>query len=69
MAEPVENQHVVPCSVAVPNNEAHHRCNSAVPAPDYSTPRPVIANFDDDPLSYWSFMRSFDLRIAPRMPN
>ena len=73
LAEPVASQHVVPRSVTVPKDEAHYRCTNAAPAPavapDYPTPRPVIANFDGDPLSYWSFMRSFDLHIAQRMPN
>ena len=71
--EPVASQHVDPRSVTVPKDEAHYRCSNAVlapaAAPDYPTPRPVIANFDGDPLSYWSFMRSFDLHIAQRMPN
>ena len=73
LAEPVASQHVIRRSVTVPKDEAHYCCTNAVPAPaaapDYPTPCPVIANFDGDPFSYWSFMRSFDLHIAQRMPN
>ena len=69
LAEPVASQHVVPRLVTVPKDEAHYRCTNAAVTPDYPTPRPVIANFDGDPLSYRSFMRSFDLHIAQRMPN
>ena len=35
---------------------------------DYPPPRPEIPIFDGDPLSYWTFIRSFETHIAQRMP-
>ena len=31
---------------------------------NYPPPRPVIPNFDRDPLTYWPFIRSFEAHIA-----
>ena len=36
---------------------------------DYPPSRPEIPIFDGDPLSYWTFIRSFETRIAQRMPT
>ena len=36
---------------------------------DYPPPRPEISKFNGDPLSYWTFIRSFDTHIASKMPN
>ena len=36
---------------------------------DYPSPRPEIPIFDGDPLSYWTFIRSFETHIAQRMPT
>ena len=36
---------------------------------DYPLPRPEIPIFDGDPLSYWTFIRSFETHIAQRMPT
>ena len=36
---------------------------------DYPPPRPEIPIFDGDPLSYWTFIRSFETHIAQRMPT
>ena len=33
---------------------------------DYPPPRPVIPNFDGDPLTYWPFIRSFEAHIATK---
>ena len=36
---------------------------------DYLPPRPVIPNFDGDPLTYWPFIRSFEAHIATKMSS
>ena len=36
---------------------------------DYPPPRPVIPNFDGDPLTYWLFIRSFEAHIATKMSS
>ena len=36
---------------------------------DYPPPRLVIQNFNGDPLTYWSFIRSFEARIATKMSS
>ena len=36
---------------------------------DYPPPRPQIECFDGDPLTYWTFVRSFDEHIARKMPS
>ena len=36
---------------------------------DYPPPKPVIPRFDGDPLTFWTFIRSFDTHIAEKMPN
>ena len=36
---------------------------------DYPPPRPVIPNFDGDPLTYWPFIRSFEAHIATKMSS
>ena len=63
---------MVPRYVSMLDDKMNYRCTNAAPVTaiqDYPTPRPVIANFDGDPLSYWSFMRSFDIHIAQKMPT
>ena len=44
----------------------HYRPYSVV---DYPPPRPEIPKFAGDPLCYWTFIRSFDIHIANKMPN
>ena len=36
---------------------------------DYPPPRPVIPNFDGDPLTYWPFIRTFEAHIATKMSS
>ena len=36
---------------------------------DYPPPRPVIPNFDGDPLTYWPFIRSFEAHIATKISS
>ena len=36
---------------------------------DYPPPRPVIPNFDGDPLTYWPFVRSFEAHLATKMSS
>ena len=34
-----------------------------------SPPRPVIQEFDEDPLGYWPFIRSFETHISSKLPS
>ena len=36
---------------------------------NYPPSRPVIPNFDGDPLTYWPFIRSFKAHIASKMSS
>ena len=36
---------------------------------DYPPPRPVIPNFDGNPLTYWPFIRSFEAHIATKISS
>ena len=60
------------CEIIAPRNRNYGATVAdplVVVVHDYPPPRPEIKCFDEDPLNYWSFMKSFDMHIAHRMSS